>query len=246
VAEDGRLRDLAGETARTVVQMRKRVVGMVPSVVVALIATGCWGGGDSHQGAQQRVSAAVSGVELLPALRVKGMCLEAAGRVGFPIACPAVLPRGSHPFWATGFGRGECDPGSCGPVRLPRWTWVGTYFPTGRGLGHVVVASVPHVIDPHQFVYLIGTITPHRSRRVEVVAKTTVRGHAAEYVRPSLNPRLDPPPRVGGIVFMGQTVLIWSEHGRTYAVGVAGRRIGARAVEAAIARRLNFVRRPSS
>jgi hypothetical protein len=226
--------------------MRKRVVGIVASVVVALMATGCWGGGASHRQTRQPPGTTVGRVKLVPVARLKGMCLQAAARVGFPIACPAVFPSGSHPFWATGFSRGECDPGSCGPVRLPRWTWVGTYFPIDRGLGHVVVASVPHVIDPHRFVYLIGTIRPHRSRRVEVVGKTTVTGYAAEYVRPSLNPRLDPPPRVGGIVFMGQTVLIWSEHGRTYAVGIAGRQIRARAVEAALARRLNFVRRSRS
>jgi hypothetical protein len=126
-------------------------------------------------------------------------------------------------------------------VRLPRWTWVGTYFPIDRGLAHVVVASVPQEIDPQRFVYLIGTIRPYRSHRVVVVAETTVRGHPAKYVHPSLNPRLNRPPRVGGVVFMGQTVLIWTEHGRTYAVGLAGHRIGARAIEVEIARRLNFV-----
>jgi len=123
---------------------------------------------------------------------------------------------------------------------------VGTYFATDRGLAHVVVASVPHEVEPHRFVYLVGTIKPHRSRRVVVAAETTVKGHAAQYVRPSLNPRLDPPPRVGGIVFIGQVVLIWTEGGRTYAVGVAGRGIRARAVEAAIARTLRFVRRPTT
>ena len=222
--------------------MRKAVLLVFSAVVVALAATGCWGGG-SHRQTQQPAGTTTNGVKLVPVAQLKGMCLQAASRVAFPIACPAALPRGSHPFWATGFSRGECDPGSCGPVRLPRWTWVGTYFPTDRGLAHVVVASVPQEIDPQRFVYLIGTIRPHRSHRVVVAAETTVRGHPAKYVHPSLNPRLDPPPRVGGVVFMGRTVLIWSERGRTYAVGVAGPRIGARAIEAAIARRLNFVGR---
>jgi hypothetical protein len=225
--------------------MRKPVVCIVSSVVVALVATGCWGRSASHRQTRQPAGTTVGGVKLVPVARVKGMCLQAAGRVGFPIACPAVLPRGSRPFWASGFARGECDPGSCGRVRLPRWTWVGTYFPTDRGLAHVVVASVPHEIDPHRFVYVIGTVTPHRSRRVVVAAQTTVRGHGAAYVHPSLNNRLDPSPRVGGIVFMGQTVLIWNEYGRTYAVGVSGRH-SARAVEAAIARTLNFVKAPST
>ena len=220
--------------------MRNPVRFVVSAAVVALAATGCWGAGDAHRQTQQPAGTATS-VKLVPVAQQKGMCLQAASRVRFPIACPAALPRGSHPFWATGFSLGECDPGSCGPVRLPRWTWVGTYFPTDRGLAHVVVASVPQEIDPQRFVYLIGTIRPHRSDLVVVAAETTVRGHPAKYVHPSLNPRLDPPPRVGGVVFMGQTVLIWTERGRTYAVGVAGHRIGARAIEAAIARRLNFV-----
>jgi hypothetical protein len=221
--------------------MRKAVLFVVSALVVALAATGCWGGGDSHRKTQQPVGTTTTGVLLVPVAQLKGMCLRAASRARFPIACPAALPRGSHPFWATGFSRGECDLGSCGPVSLPRWTWVGTYFPIDRGLAHVVVASVPREIDPQRFVYLIGTIRPHRSHRVVVAAETTVRGNPAKYVHPSLNPRLDPPPRVGGVVFMGQTVLIWTELGRTYAVGVAGHRIGARAIEAAIARRLNFV-----
>ncbi len=228
------------------VWMRKPVLFVASAVVAALAATGGWAGGDSHRKTHQPASTTTSGVKLVPIPRLKGMCLQAASQVRFPIACPAALPRGSRPFWATGFSRGECDPGSCGPVRLPRWTWVGTYFPIDRGLAHVVVASVPQEIDPQRFVYLIGTIRPHRSQRVLVAAETTVRGHPAKYVHPSLNPRLDPPPRVGGVVFMGQTVLIWTEHGRTYAVGVGGHRISARAIEAAIARKLNFVTARSS
>lgn len=229
-----------------VVEMPGRLVCLVASLIVALSATGCWNGGASRRGrSSSPASIAVGGVELVPAVRMNDMCLQAAGRVGFPIACPPVLPRGSHPFWATGFQRGECDPTTCGPVRLPRWTWVGTYFPIRGRLGHVVVASVPYLIDRHEFVYLVGTITPHRSRRVEVIAETIVRGHAAKYVRPSLDARLDPPPRTGGVVFMGHTVLIWTEHGHTYAIGVAGGRIDARSVEAAIARRLKFVIRPT-
>jgi hypothetical protein len=181
------LRDLAGEAPRMWSECISRSFAVVSSIVVALVPTGCWGGGASHRQTRQPISTTVGGMKLVPVARVKGICRQAAGRVGFPIACPAVLPRGSHPFWATGFGRGECDPGSCGPVRFPRWTWVGTYFPTDHGLAHVVVASVPHEVDLHRFVYLIGTITPHRSRRVVVAARTAVRGHAAAYVHPSLD-----------------------------------------------------------
>jgi hypothetical protein len=43
---------------------------------------------------------------------------------------------------------------------------------------------------------------------------------------------------------MGHTVLIWTEHAHTYAIGVAGPRINARSVEAAIARRLTFAMPP--
>jgi hypothetical protein len=43
---------------------------------------------------------------------------------------------------------------------------------------------------------------------------------------------------------MGRTVLIWTEHGHTYAVGISGRRIDARSVEATIARRLTFAMPP--
>jgi hypothetical protein len=235
--------------------MRGRNVGILVSVVVALMATGCRGGGASHarNARSNPVQTAVGGLELDRAVEANGKptklareCAQAATRAGFPIACPTALPRGSHPFWGNGFSRGECDPGTCGPVRLPRWTWLGTYFSIGTGLGHVVVASAPRVIDPRSFIYLVGTITPHPSRRVKVVSETTVMGHAAKYVSPSLNARFDPRPRVGGIVFMGQTVLIWAEHGHTYAIGVAGRRIDARSVEAAIAHRLTFITPPSA
>jgi hypothetical protein len=224
-------------------------------LVVAVMTTGCSGGGASHTRSARSNPAqiGVGGLELQRAVQVNGKppklargCAQEAKRAGFPIACPTALPRGSHPFWADGFSRGECDPGTCGPVRLPRWTWVGTYFPIGAGLGHVVVASAPHVIDPRSFIYLVGTIKPHPSRQVTIAGETTVRGHAAKYVHPSLNPRLDPRPRVGGIVFMGQTVLIWTESGHTYAIGIAGRRIDARSVEAAIAHRLTLVTPPST
>jgi|SRR5436190_5712133 len=120
-------------------------------------------------------------------------------------------------------------------------TWVGSYFPVGAGLGHVVVASAPHMIDPRSFIYLVGTIKPHPSRRVRIAGEITVRGHAAKYVHPFLNPRFDPTPGVGGIIFLGQTVLIWAENGHTYAIGIAGRRIDARSAEAAIAHRLTLV-----
>jgi hypothetical protein len=223
-------------------------------VLVALSATGCRGGGRSHGKTESNpVHIAIGGLELdrvgqakAKPTRLVRECARAAKRAGFRIACPTMLPRGANPFWGNGFSRGECDPGTCGTVRLPRWTWVGTYFPIGTGLGHLVVASAPQVIDPRAFIYLVGTITPHPSRRVKVAGETKIRGHAAKYVHPSLNARFDPPPRVGGIVFMGQTVLIWAEHGHTYAVGIVGQRIDVRSVEAAIAHRVTFVRPPSA
>ncbi len=204
----------------------------------ALVAAGC-----SHQKGGSSTAIQVGGVDLVPASSVEDMCRRAADSVGFAVACPAVLPRGSHPFWAAGFQRGECDPGACGPARKPRWTWVGTHFEAAGGVGHVVVASVPEVVDPKRFVYLVGTVAPHPSRQVRVLAETQVNGQTAEYVHPSLDPRLDPAPRTGGVVFMGRTVLIWTEAGRTYAVGVSGPGVGERSVEAEIARRLTFVSR---
>jgi hypothetical protein len=68
-----------------------------------------------------------------------------------------------------------------------------------------------------------------------------VNGHQARFVHPSLNRALDPPPHVGGVIYMGQTVLIWTQHGHTYAVGVGGRGISAKTREIAIANRLAFV-----
>jgi hypothetical protein len=93
-------RDLSGEMARTVVWMRKAVLLVVSAAVVPLASTGCWGGGDSHRKTQQAAGTTTSGVKLVPIAQLKGMCLQAASRVRFPIACPAALPRGSHPFWA--------------------------------------------------------------------------------------------------------------------------------------------------
>jgi hypothetical protein len=118
----------------------------------------------------------------------------------------------------------------------------GVVLPAGLGrLGHVVVASVPRAVDPRVFIYLVGPSTPHPSRRVTLAARTTVRGRSGEFVRPSLDPRLDPRPRVGGIMFMGRTVLVWHEHGHTYAVGVVEDGSRDRAAEAAIARHLVLV-----
>jgi hypothetical protein len=116
-----------------------------------------------------------------------------------------------------------------------------TYFRIGRRLGHVVIASVPQAIEAQRFLYLVGTAKPHWSRRVTVLGTTTVRGHAAQYVHPSLDPRLDPQPRNGGAIFMGYIVLIWTEGRHTYAVGVVGGEPDARSTEAAIARQLVLV-----
>jgi hypothetical protein len=210
-------------------------LGLAPSMVVTPTASG-YGAGPRSQAGGPRANPGLVGT---PATLARE-CAPAAERAGFPIACPVALPRGSDPFWGNGFSRGECEPRTLGTMRLRRWTWVGAYFPIGAGFGHVVVASAPRVIDPSSFIYLVGTAKPHPSRRVMLAGETTVRGHAANYVHPSLNPRFDPPPRVGGIVFMGRTVLIWSENGHTYAIGIAGRRIDAQSVEAAIAHRLTL------
>jgi hypothetical protein len=90
-------------------------------------------------------------------------------------------------------------------------------------------------------VYLIGTARPHRSRNVGVAGTILLGGRRARFVHPSLNRALDPPPYVGGVIYMGQTVLIWTQHGHTYAVGVGGRGISAKATEIAVANRLVFV-----
>ena len=226
---------------------------LVLPTVVALTAAGCGAGRRSHVGSPTANPAPieVGGQTLERVVAANGKpstlareCARAAKGAAFPIACPAALPRGSNPFWGNGFSPGECAQGASGTVRLRRWTWVGAYVPIGARLGHIVVASAPQVIDPRSFIYLVGTVEPRPSRRVKVAGKTMVRGHAAKYVHPSLNPRFDPRPRVGGTVFMGHTVLIWTEHGHTYAIGIAGPRIHARSVEAAMARQLTFAMPP--
>jgi hypothetical protein len=119
---------------------------------------------------------------------------------------------------------------------------VGTYF---RHLGHtdrLIVVSVPRVVSPRSFVYVIGTTVPRRSRSVVVAGTVLVDGHHARIVHPRLGRALDSSRRTGVGMFMGETVLIWIQSGRTYAIGVAGRGIQAQAMEIALARRLTFVR----
>lgn len=168
-------------------------------------------------------------------------CERAASRAGFPIACPTVLPPGSTPFWSNGFGvGGGCNP-SPGPTLRPRWTWVGAYVRTGHVFGRLVMASAPRRVAPRAFIYWLGTARPHRSPHVTIAEVTTVRGHVAEYVHPSRGARL----RARGGIFLGHTVLIWTERGRTYAIGVTGRHLHARKVEAMDARRLVFATPPA-
>jgi hypothetical protein len=174
--------------------------------------------------------------------RLQGECLRAWRRARFAIACPAALPPGSTSFWANGFGGGsDCASGRSGAPQRARWTWVGTYFRHRGRADHLVVASVPHIVTPQAFVYLIGTTRPHKSRSVVAAGTTLVDGQQARFVHPSLNRALDPPPHISGVVYMGQTVLIWTQHGHTYAVGVGGRGISAKATEIVVADRLVFV-----
>ena len=220
--------------------MVMRIRGMAgPGIAIAiglalLTGTGCAGGLTMTPGdAVPRPANAAPGA-------LGRACAQAARRVGFAIACPSRLPSGSAPFWGNGFGRGECDPGACGPQLRPRRTWVGWYFPIAGGVGHVIVMSVPTRVAPSRFVYLVGTVTPHLSRHVAVVAETRVRGQRAVEVRPSLVAALDPPPRTGGVLFLGRVVLLWTEHGRTYAIGVGGVD-HPRTVETAVARGLRMI-----
>jgi hypothetical protein len=220
---------------------RSRFGGGIAGLVAIVVVAGC--GGANQSTSTPRASAiptAVRGARpaavRTTALRVRTECRQAARRAGSPIACPTGLPPGSTPFWANGFGGGsDCTAVTNGRPLLPRWTWVGTYF---RHLGHtdhLIVASVPRVVAPRSFVYLIGTAVPHRSRSVVIAGTLLVDGHRARVVHPLLT-------RTAGVgISMGQTVVIWTQGGRTYAIGVAGRGIHAQATEIALARRLAFV-----
>jgi hypothetical protein len=231
---------------------RTGIGSRVALLAAILVSAGCGGASSRSTAAHTASESPTRGRQLLEttasagSAKLQGECGRAARRAGFPIACPAALPFGSTSFWANGFGGGnDCAPSASGDVRLTRWTWVGTYF---RHLGHfdvLVVASVPHIVTPQAFVYLIRTTRPHRSRSVVVAGTILVDGHQARFVHPSLNRALDPPPQNGGVIYMGQTVLIWTQHGHTYAVGVGGRGISAKTREIAIADRLVFVNRAS-
>lgn len=221
-------------------------VGVI-GLAAAVMAAGCGGGGAARAGGAPaagvgvatRDAAATRAAPVSEDGRIARECVRAARHAGFAIACPVGLPRDATSFWANGFGGSEC-----GPVRasrrMRRWTWVGADFSVAGSLRHLVIASAPRRVSARAFVYSVGTSRPYRSPRVTVAATTTIGGRRAEYVRPSPNPNL---PAADG-TFIGRTVLLWSVHGRTYAIGVTGRRPHARRVEAAEARRLVFVRPP--
>jgi hypothetical protein len=154
--------------------------------------------------------------------RLAGECRLAARPAGYPIACPSSLPVSARPFWGNGFQRGECSPGACGKVVLARWVYFGTYFRRAGELRHLVVLSAPTVVSAQRLIYLVGTVRPHPSSLVTLIRRTRVGTNAAWFVHPSLDPSLDPPPHTGGVIFLGDTVLVWHASGHTYAIGITG------------------------
>lgn len=167
--------------------------------------------------------------------RTTRWCAQAARRAGFPIACPIGLPHNAYLFWANGFGGSECGPARVA-MRMRRWTWVGARFSVGGASRQVILTSVPYHVSPRAFVYSVGGVRPYRTSHVTIAATTTVRGYPAEYVHPS---------KLQGAEgsFLGRTVLMWFQRGRTYAIGVIDSRVQPRKVEAAEARRLVLVGR---
>ena len=178
-------------------------------VAAVLLTAACGTGSRAHANGEAtriEVAAVRPTVAARRSAQTLRECERAASRAGFPIACPTVLPRGSKPFWSSGFAiGGGCNPDP-GPTLRPRWTWVGAFFRIRHVFGRVVVASAPQRVAPRAFIYWLGSAKPRRSPHVTIAGVTTVRGHVAEYVHPSRGARR----RAGGAIFLGHTVLIWT------------------------------------
>jgi hypothetical protein len=169
----------------------------------------------------------IAGLTLVrPEQEVRDQCRSLAERVGYPLPCPRLLPQYATPYWGRPNGNSEFF--QSGADDLQRWVWLSVNF-VGRSDtdAHLVLSAAPTKVDAR---HLIFTPKPYPAAKLAVGGRLSFRGRIARWFYVSR----------GESIYLGHTVLVWSEQGHTYGVGFHGKGEVIRTLGLAIARSISL------
>lgn len=198
------------------------------AAAVALAAS-CSISPGSQRGTETTPLVEVAGVALVPAdEEVHRECLALSRQVGYSLPCPRMLPEYATPYWGRPTGINEFFQAGNGSLR--RWVWLSVNFVHRPETDdHLVISAAPTKVDAR---HLIFTPKPYPAVRLKAEGRLRFRGREATWFYVSQ----------GETIYLGHTVLVWSERGRTYGVGFHGRGSAVRELGLAVARHLSFIR----
>jgi hypothetical protein len=170
----------------------------------------------------------VAGVTLVRAEpEVRRECLSLTRRVGYSVPCPRLLPEYATPYWGRPTGSDEFF--QEGIETLRRWVWLSVNFVHRPEVDdHLVISAAPKKVGARRLIF---TPKPYPGVKLEPEMRTRLRGREARWFYVS----------AGGSIYLGHTVLVWSEGGRTYGVGFHGQGTDIRKLGLAVARSIYFV-----
>jgi hypothetical protein len=198
--------------------------------VIALAATAC--SSEAPRGPDKEPtlspSVRVAGVTLVPAEQeVRRECLGLTRRVGYSVPCPRLLPESATPYWGQPTGNNEFF--QAGIETLRRWVWLSVNFVhRSESDDHLVISAAPERVDAR---HLIFTPKPYPEVGLEAEGRIRIRGREARWFFVS----------AGESIYLGHTVLVWSEGGRTYGVGFHGKGSETRDLGLAVAQGIYFI-----
>ena len=136
-------------------------------------------------------------------------------------------PRICDPYWGRPTGNNEFF--QAGIETLRRWVWLSVNFvhrPASDD--HLVISAAPKRVDAR---HLIFTPKPYPEVGLEADGRLLFRGREARRFYVS----------AGESIYLGRTVLVWSERARTYGVGFHGKGSGIRDLGLAVAQSVYFI-----
>jgi hypothetical protein len=200
------------------------------AAAMALAAASCSGEAPRGPSQEPKLSPTVeiAGVTLVPAEQeVRRECLSLTRRVGYSVPCPRLLPQSATPYWGRPTGNNEFF--QAGIEALRRWVWLSVNFGhRPESDDHLVISAAPKRVDAR---HLIFTPKPYPAVGLEAAGRPRLRGGEARWFYVS----------AGESIYLGHTVLVWSERGRTYGVGFHGKGSEIRDLGLAIAQSIYFI-----
>jgi hypothetical protein len=198
-------------------------------LAVVTLTTAC-----SHEAPRARnpkavrpASVEIAGIKLVRAETAVGReCLDLARRVGYPLPCPRLLPEYATPYWGRPTGNNQFF--QAGRAALRGWVTLSVNFVHSPETDdHLVISAAPKRVDARHLVF---KPRPYPGAELRPAGHTRLHGREAKWFYVSQ----------GESIYLGHTVLVWSEAGHTYAVGFHGRGTVIRELGLAVARRISL------